>query len=47
VSLQFCPKAVGMDMGLKDLLVTNTGFKQNISHHTAKYAARLSLLQWN
>ncbi len=36
---------VGIDVGLKDLFVTDTGFKQSNPRHTAKYAARLALLQ--
>ncbi len=45
VSLPISPKMVGIDVGLKDLFVTDTGFKQSNPHHTAKYAARLALLQ--
>lgn len=45
VSLPISPKMVGIDVGLKDLFVTDTGFKQSNPRHTAKYAARLALLQ--
>lgn len=36
---------VGSNTGLKDLFVTDTGFKSGNPRHTAKYAARLALLQ--
>ena len=45
VSLPISAKTVGIDVGLKDLFVTDTGFKQGNPRHTAKYAARLALLQ--
>ncbi|TMV34800.1 IS200/IS605 family element transposase accessory protein TnpB, partial [Thioclava sp. BHET1] len=38
-------KTVGIDVGLKDLFVTDTGFKTDNPRHTAKYAKRLTLLQ--
>lgn len=44
-SLPISPKMVGIDVGLKDLFVTDTGFKSGNPRHTAKYAARLALLQ--
>lgn len=45
VSLPITAKTVGIDVGLKDLFVTDTGFKQGNPRHTAKYAKRLALLQ--
>lgn len=45
VSLPISPKTVGIDVGLKDLFVTDTGFKTGNPRHTAKYAVRLALLQ--
>ncbi|VUS22084.1 RNA-guided endonuclease InsQ/TnpB family protein [Klebsiella spallanzanii] len=45
VSLPIVAKTVGIDVGLKDLFVTDTGFKSGNPRHTAKYAARLALLQ--
>lgn len=45
VSLPITASTVGIDVGLKDLFVTDTGFKQSNPRHTAKYAARLALLQ--
>ncbi|EBN4581225.1 transposase [Salmonella enterica] len=45
VSLPITPSTVGIDVGLKDLFVTDTGFKTGNPRHTAKYAKRLSLLQ--
>ncbi|SPW34540.1 transposase, IS605 OrfB family [Edwardsiella tarda] len=45
ISLPITASTVGIDVGLKDLLVTDTGFKQSNPRHTAKYAARLALLQ--
>jgi len=45
VSLPISPKMVGIDVGLKDLFVTDTGFKSGNPRHTTKYAARLALLQ--
>ncbi|UUD58142.1 transposase (plasmid) [Escherichia coli] len=45
VSLPITASTVGIDVGLKDLFVTDTGFKQGNHRHTAKYAARLALLQ--
>jgi len=44
-SLPFSPKTTGIDVGLKDLFVTDSGFKSGNPRHTAKYAARLALLQ--
>lgn len=45
VSLPITAKTVGIDVGLKDLFVTDTGFKSGNPRHTAKYAARLAQLQ--
>ncbi|EOF4704401.1 RNA-guided endonuclease InsQ/TnpB family protein [Klebsiella oxytoca] len=45
VSLPIIASMVGIDVGLKDLFVTDTGFKSGNPRHTAKYAARLALLQ--
>ena len=45
VSLPITAKTVGIDVGLKDLFVTDTGFKTGNPRHTAKYAKRLTLLQ--
>ena len=45
VSLPITAKTVGIDVGLKDLFVTDTGFKIGNPRHTAKYAKRLALLQ--
>lgn len=45
VSLPITASTVGIDVGLKDLFVTDTGFKSGNPRHTAKYAARLALLQ--
>ncbi|WEJ91573.1 MAG: RNA-guided endonuclease TnpB family protein [Klebsiella huaxiensis] len=45
VSLPITAKTVGIDVGLKDLFVTDSGFKSGNPRHTAKYAARLALLQ--
>jgi len=45
VSLPITASTVGVDVGLKDLFVTDTGFKSGNPRHTAKYAARLALLQ--
>ena len=44
-SLPVTAKTVGIDVGLKDLFVTDTGFKTGNPRHTAKYAKRLALLQ--
>lgn len=44
-SLPITAKTVGIDVGLKDLFVTDTGFKTGNPRHTAKYAKRLALLQ--
>lgn len=44
-SLPNTAKMVGIDVGLKDLFVTDTGFKTGNPRHTRKYAARLALLQ--
>ncbi|CAI1869778.1 transposase, IS605 OrfB family [Serratia quinivorans] len=45
VSLPMTAKIVGIDVGLKDLFVTDSGFKSGNPRHTTKYAARLALLQ--
>ncbi|MDO6168628.1 RNA-guided endonuclease InsQ/TnpB family protein [Enterobacter hormaechei] len=45
VSLPITASTVGIDVGLKDLFVTDTGFKSGNPRHTAKYAARLTLFQ--
>jgi putative transposase len=45
VSMPVTAKTVGIDVGLKDLFVTDTGLKTGNPRHTAKYAARLALLQ--
>ncbi|WP_447877074.1 RNA-guided endonuclease InsQ/TnpB family protein [Serratia fonticola] len=45
VSLPVTTSTVGIDVGLKALFVTDTGFKQYNPRHTAKYAKRLALLQ--
>ncbi|HFH0426180.1 TPA: RNA-guided endonuclease InsQ/TnpB family protein [Salmonella enterica subsp. enterica serovar Bovismorbificans] len=45
VSLPITAKTIGIDVGLKDLFVTDTGFKTGNPRHTAKYAKRLTLLQ--
>jgi putative transposase len=45
VSLPISAKTVGIDVGLKDLFVTDSGFKSGNPRHTAKYAVRLALLQ--
>jgi putative transposase len=45
VSLPVTTSTVGIDVGLKALFVTDTGFKQDNPRHTAKYAKRLALLQ--
>ncbi|EKI3096550.1 transposase [Escherichia coli] len=45
VSLPITVSTVGIDVGLKDLFVTDTGFKSGNPRHTAKYAKRLALLQ--
>ncbi|EDK4684482.1 IS200/IS605 family element transposase accessory protein TnpB [Salmonella enterica] len=45
VSLHITASTVGIGVGLKDLFVTDTGFKSGNPCHTAKYAARLALLQ--
>ena len=44
-SLPVTVSTVGIDVGLKDVFVTDTGFKSGNPRHTAKYAARLALLQ--
>lgn len=38
-------KTVGIDIGLKDLFVTDTGYKTGNPRHTVKYEKRLALLQ--
>lgn len=45
VSLPTTVSTVGIDVGLKDLFVTDTGVKTGNLRHTAKYAKRLALLQ--
>ena len=45
VSLPIAAKTAGIDVGLTDLFVTDTGFKTGNPRHTAKYAKRLALLQ--
>ncbi|WP_426507495.1 RNA-guided endonuclease InsQ/TnpB family protein [Serratia proteamaculans] len=45
VSLPISAKTVGIDVGLKDVFVTDSGFKSGNPRHTAKYAARLALFQ--
>lgn len=45
VAMPITAFTVGIDVGIKDLFVTDTGFKQSNPRHTAKYAARLALLQ--
>lgn len=45
VSLPITASTVGIDVGLKDLFVADTGFKTGHPYHTAKYAKRLTLLQ--
>ena len=45
VSLPITASMVGIDVGLKDLFVADTGFRSGNPRHTAKYAARLALLQ--
>lgn len=45
VSLPVNTKTTGIDVGLKDVFVTDTGFKSGNPRHTARYAARLVLLQ--
>ena len=45
VSLPITASMVGIDVDLKDLFVTDTGFKSDNPRHTAKYAKRLALLQ--
>ncbi len=44
-SLPITSSMVGIDVGLKDLFVTDTGFRSGNPRHTAKYAARPALLQ--
>lgn len=44
-SLPITVKTVGIDVGLKDLFVTDTGLKTGNPRHTAKYAKRLALQQ--
>jgi putative transposase len=45
VSMPITANTVGIDVGLKDLFVTDSGFKSDNPRHTAKYAVRLALLQ--
>jgi putative transposase len=44
-TLPVTPKMVGIDLGLKDLFVTDQGERIGNPRHTAKYAARLALAQ--
>jgi len=44
-SLPVTPRMVGIDLGLKDLFVTDTGEKVGNPRHTAKYAAKLAKAQ--
>ena len=44
-SMPITAKTVGIDVGLKDVFVTDTGFKSGNPRHIARYAARLALLQ--
>lgn len=44
-SLPLTSSMVGIDVGLKDVFVTDSGFRSGNPRHTAKYAARLALLQ--
>lgn len=43
--LPISAKTVGIDVGLKDLFVTDSGYKTGNPRHAAKYAKRLALLQ--
>ncbi|HEM6924055.1 TPA: transposase [Providencia rettgeri] len=43
--LPISEKITGIDVGLKDLFITDVGFKAGNPRHTAKYANRLALLQ--
>lgn len=45
VSLPIAAKTVGIDVGLRQLFITDTGYKEGNPRYTAKYAARLALLQ--
>jgi putative transposase len=45
VSMPITANTVGIDVGLKDVFVTDTGFKTGNPRHTAKYAKRLALQQ--
>lgn len=45
VSMPVTAKTVGIDVGIKDLFVTDTGFKTGNPRHTTKYAKRLALQQ--
>ncbi|MNF43937.1 putative transposase [compost metagenome] len=44
-ALPVTPKTTGIDLGLKDLFITDQGERTGNPRHTAKYADRLSLLQ--
>uniref|UniRef100_UPI0026202259 RNA-guided endonuclease InsQ/TnpB family protein n=1 Tax=uncultured Cedecea sp. TaxID=988762 RepID=UPI0026202259 len=44
-SLPVSAKTAGIDVGLKDVFVTDTGFKTGNPRHTARYAKQLALLQ--
>jgi putative transposase len=43
--LPVTPSMIGIDLGLKDLFITDKGEKIGNPHHTAKYAARLAKAQ--
>lgn len=44
-SLPISSNVVGIDLGLKDLIVTDTGSRDRNPRHTMKYAKRLAVLQ--
>lgn len=39
------PKKIGIDLGLKDLLVTRDGKRVNNTRHTVRYARKLARAQ--
>ena len=43
--LSVTPKTVGIDLGIKELFVTDDGIKINNPRHTAKYATKLAKAQ--
>ena len=45
--LQVVPKTIGIDLGIKDLIVTSDGFKSGSLKLTKKYEKRLALAQRN